>query len=391
MEFSILVVDDEGNFREGIKQNLLKKGYEVHDAENLTKAREILKQIPIDIVLLDVQIQKEYGPDLLFDINRLRPAPRTIIITAYGEVEMAVDAMKNGAFDFLSKPINFSVLDARLKKAEDMIVLQRELDNLKGSYVNNLSFVKGQNMKMKRIFQDAERTAMAQASVLINGETGVGKDIIARYIHQVGPRASKPFIPICCPAIQPTVLESELFGYEQGAFTGADKKRQGLFEAADGGILFLDEISSMGQDMQAKILRAIEDKKIRHVGGLKEIPVDVQIIAASNKDMLKMIEKGEFRSDLYYRLHVVDITVPPLRERMEDLPDFIGFFVKTISQEIGLNITGVSDQVVDAFKKYSWPGNIRELHHVIERASIFCNGEIIQLCDIPSDIADLIK
>jgi transcriptional regulator with PAS, ATPase and Fis domain len=147
----------------------------------------------------------------------------------------------------------------------------------------------------------------------------------------------------------------------------------------------------MGQDMQAKILRAIEDKKIRHVGGLKEIPVDVQIIAASNKDMLKMIEKGEFRSDLYYRLHVVDITVPPLRERMEDLPDFIGFFVKTISQEIGLNITGVSDQVVDAFKKYSWPGNIRELHHVIERASIFCNGETIQLCDIPSDIADLIK
>ena len=390
MEFSIMVVDDEDNFREGIKQNLVKKGYEIYDAENLKKAREILSQHSIDIILLDVQIKKEYGPDLLYDISRMRPTPRTIIITAYGEVEMAVDAMKNGAFDFLSKPINFSVLEARLKKAEDMIQLQRELDNLKGTYLKSLSFVKGQNLKMNRLFQDAERSAKAQASVLINGETGVGKEIIAKYIHQIGPRSSKPFIPLCCPAIQPTVLESELFGYEQGAFTGAEKKKQGLFEAADGGILFLDEISSMGPDMQAKILRAIEDKKIRHVGGLKEISVDVQIIAASNKDLPKMIENQEFRSDLYYRLRVVDLTVPPLYERMDDLPEFVGFFVKAISQQRGLNITGVSTQVLNAFQAYSWPGNIRELHNVIERSSIFCEGDTIQISDIPADIANLI-
>ncbi|MHC1770717.1 MAG: sigma-54-dependent transcriptional regulator [Flexilinea sp.] len=390
MEFSIMVVDDEDNFREGIRQNLVKKGYEIYDAENLKKAREILSQHSIDIILLDVQIKKEYGPDLLYDISRMRPTPRTIIITAYGEVEMAVDAMKNGAFDFLSKPINFSVLEARLKKAEDMIQLQRELDNLKGTYLKSLSFVKGQNLKMNRLFQDAERSARAQASVLINGETGVGKEIIAKYIHQIGPRSSKPFIPLCCPAIQPTVLESELFGYEQGAFTGADKKKQGLFEAADGGILFLDEISSMGPDMQAKILRAIEDKKIRHVGGLKEISVDVQIIAASNKDLPKMIENQEFRSDLYYRLRVVDLTVPPLHERMDDLPEFVGFFVKAISQQRGLNITGVSTQVLNAFQAYSWPGNIRELHNVIERSSIFCEGDTIQISDIPTDIANLI-
>lgn len=390
MEFSIMVVDDEDNFREGIKQNLIKKGYEIYDAENLEKAREILSQHSIDIILLDVQINKEYGPDLLYDISRMRPTPRTIIITAYGEVEMAVDAMKNGAFDFLSKPINFSVLEARLKKAEDMIQLQRELDNLKGTYIKNLSFVKGQNLKMKRLFQDAERSAKAQASVLINGETGVGKEIIAKYIHQIGPRSSKPFIPLCCPAIQPTVLESELFGYEPGAFTGAEKKKPGLFEAADGGILFLDEISSMGTDMQSKILRAIEDKKIRHVGGIKEISIDVQIIAASNKDLPKMIENQEFRSDLYYRLRVVDITVPPLRERMDDLPEFIGFFVKAISQQRGLNITGVSNQVLDAFQAYAWPGNVRELHNVIERSSIFCEGDTIQISDIPADIANLI-
>ncbi len=390
MGFSILVVDDEDNFRDGIKQNLIKKGYEVFDAENLTRARELLSQQTIDIVLLDVQINKEYGPDLLYDIGRMRPSPKTIIVTAYGEVEMAVDAMKNGAFDFLSKPINFDVLDARLKKAEDLIQLQRELENLKGTYVKNLSFVKGQDLRMQRLFQDAERSARAEASVLINGETGVGKEIIAKFIHQSGLRASKPFVPINCSAIQPTVLESELFGYEPGAFTGAEKKKIGLFEAADGGVLFLDEISSMGPDMQSKILRAIEDKKIRRVGGIKEILVDVQIIAASNKDLPAMIERQEFRSDLYYRLCVIDITIPPLRDRIGDLPEFVGFFVRKISQQRGLNITGVSSQVMEAFRAYSWPGNVRELHNVIERSSIFCEGDTIQLSDIPLDIANLI-
>jgi transcriptional regulator with PAS, ATPase and Fis domain len=240
---------------------------------------------------------------------------------------------------------------------------------------------------MKRIFKDAQLAAKAQVSILIGGETGTGKEVLAKFIHQNGPRANKLLVPINCAAIQPTILESELFGYEAGAFTNAEKRKPGLFEVADGGILFLDEISSMSMDMQSKLLRAIEEKKVRHVGGTKEIPVDVQIVAASNRNIPEMIEKGDFREDLYYRLRIVDIEIPPLRERKEDLPELIGFFVKSISAERGVNITKVSEPVLRAFQNYSWPGNIRELKNAIERASIFCEGDTINLCDIPADIA----
>ncbi|HPS47247.1 MAG TPA: sigma-54 dependent transcriptional regulator [Flexilinea sp.] len=388
MDFTVLVVDDEENFREGIKQYLSRDvNYEILDAASLSEAREILNRQPVDIIMLDVQIGKEYGPDLLYDINRIRPTPKTILITAYGEVEMAVDAMKNGAFDFLSKPVSFPLLEATLKRAEDVIRLQKEIESLMGAYKKDFSFVVGQNEKMKRIFKDAQLAARAQVSILIGGETGTGKEVLAKFIHQNGPRANKLLVPINCAAIQPTILESELFGYEAGAFTNAEKRKPGLFEVADGGILFLDEISSMSMDMQSKLLRAIEEKKIRHVGGTKEIPVDVQIVAASNRNISEMIEKGDFREDLYYRLRIVDIEIPPLRERKEDLPELIGFFVKSISAERGLNITKVSEPVIRAFQNYSWPGNIRELKNAIERASIFCEGDTINLCDIPADIA----
>jgi len=388
MDFTVLVVDDEENFREGIKQYLSRDAnYEILDAASLSEAREILNRQPVDIIMLDVQIGKEYGPDLLYDINRIRPTPKTILITAYGEVEMAVDAMKNGAFDFLSKPVSFPLLEATLKRAEDVIRLQKEIESLMGAYKKDFSFVVGQNEKMKRIFKDAQLAARAQVSILIGGETGTGKEVLAKFIHQNGPRANKLLVPINCAAIQPTILESELFGYEAGAFTNAEKRKPGLFEVADGGILFLDEISSMSMDMQSKLLRAIEEKKIRHVGGTKEIPVDVQIVAASNRNISEMIEKGDFREDLYYRLRIVDIEIPPLRERKEDLPELIGFFVKSISAERGLNITKVSEPVIRAFQNYSWPGNIRELKNAIERASIFCEGDTINLCDIPADIA----
>lgn len=386
MGFTILVVDDEENFRDGIRQYLIKKEYEVFDAATLDEARTTLNSQTIDIVMLDVQIGKEYGPDLLYDIQLMRPAPKTILITAYGEVDMAVDAMKNGAFDFLAKPINFPLLDATLHRATEAIRLQREIENLRNTYQKSYSFIIGKNEKMKRVFRDAERAAAAQVSILILGETGTGKEIIAKFIHQSGPRASKPMMPVNCAAIQPTILESELFGHEAGAFTNADKMRKGLFEVADSGILFLDEVSSMSMDMQAKLLRAIEDKKIRRVGGSKEIPVDVQILAASNHDIPKMIEKGEFREDLYYRLRIVDIRIPPLRERLEDLPELVGFLLRQISQECGLNITGVSPQVMEAFRNYSWPGNVRELRNALERASIFCDGDTLELSGIPSDI-----
>ncbi len=386
---TILIVDDEDNFREGLDQYLTYKGYSVMAAANLTDARNILRENPIDIVLLDVQIGKEYGPDFLNDINLVRPTPVTILLTAYGEVDIAVAAMKNGAFDFMGKPVNLPKLESTLKKAEEIMTFRRQMDERIWTTADKkFEYVEGVNPRMKRVFRDASRAARAGVSVLIYGETGSGKEIIAKYIHKNGARAAKPMISINCAAISPTVLESELFGHEAGSFTGADKKTQGLFEAADGGILFLDEISSMSLEMQAKILRAIEEKKIRKVGGTKEIPVDVQIIAASNRDMKQMIEEKTFREDLYYRLCVVDINIPPLRERTEDIPELAAFFVRKISLEHGQNITGISPQVLRAFQKYSWPGNIREFRNAIERACIFCLTDTIELCDIDARIAE---
>ena len=301
---------------------------------------------------------------------------------------MAVAAMKNGAFDFMPKPLNLPELEKRLKEAEEMMQFRREMERYWTNAEKKFDFVEGQNPRMLRVFQDASRAAKAGVSVLINGETGSGKEIIAKYIHKNGSRSSKTMVAINCAAITPSVLESELFGHEAGSFTGATTKTQGLFEQADGGILFLDEISSMSMEMQAKILRAIEDKKIRRVGGIKEIPVDVQIVAASNRDLKKMMEEKTFRDDLYYRLRVVDVNIPPLRERTEDIPELAAFFIKYINRERGLNINGISPQVLKAFQKYNWPGNIRELRNVIERACILCLGDTIELCDIDREIAE---
>lgn len=385
---TILIVDDEDNFREGFDQYLTNKGFNVHSAANLTEARNILRNEPIDIVLLDVQIGKEYGPDFLDDINLTRPTPVTILLTAYGEVDMAVSAMKNGAYDFMSKPLNLAELEIRLKDAERIMQFRREMERYWTTADKKFEYVEGQNVRMQRVFRDASRAARAGVSVLIYGETGSGKEIIAKFIHKNGSRSAKPMVAVNCAAIAPTVLESELFGHEAGSFTGATGKTIGLFEQADGGILFLDEISSMSLEMQAKILRALEEKEIRRVGGTKQIPVDVQIIAASNRDLKQMIAEKSFRDDLYYRLRVVDIDIPPLRERLEDMPELVAFFVKSISREQGKNIQGVSPQVLKAFQKYSWPGNVRELRNAIERACIFCLTDTIELCDIDEDIAE---
>ena len=242
------------------------------------------------------------------------------------------------------------------------------------------------NPTMQLVVHQAQRAAAASVSVLITGETGTGKEILANAIHQMGPRANKPFIAINCAAIQSTVLESELFGYEAGAFTSAEKRKLGLMEVADQGILFLDEISSMPVDMQAKLLRAIEEQKFRRVGGTSEIHVDVQIIAASNRDLLSAMEKGEFRHDLYYRLKVVDLHLPPLKERKEDIPELVGLFIRQNNQRLGVNIQDVTPRAMEALINHTWPGNIRELRNVIERAMLFCDECSIDLPHLPVEI-----
>lgn len=387
MDYTLLIVDDEDNFREGLKE-VYKDRFRVLDASNLTEARKILKTQPVDLILLDVNIKSEFGPDLLTDVRRMEPKPKVIILTAFGDVDTAVNAMKNGADDFLSKPVDFALLDATLARNIKVVDLEKELFYQR-SQSKPVDFIIGKTEAIRHAYFLAERAATAQASILITGETGTGKEVITRFIHNSGPRAKGPFYPINCSAIQSTMLESELFGHEAGSFTGADKLHKGLFETANGGILFLDEISSMSLDMQAKLLRALEEKKIRRVGGNQEIDVDVQIVAATNHKIEELITKGEFRTDLFYRLNVIRIELPPLRERIEDLKELFAFFIKKYSLEQGKNIPYIEPQILTAISKYTWPGNIRELRNACERAVIFCMGDTLQLSSFPREIVEL--
>ena len=388
MSITVLIVDDEENARQNIAEYLAPLNYEVLGAATLAEARTYLKRGAGDVVVLDVSLPDGYGPSLLYETNNMPSRPPIIIITAHGDIEMAVDAMKNGAHDFLTKPIQLDQLEQSIKRAFESVRMRRELAHFREVQKNNLDFVPGQNLVVKKMMEAAAKAGQMQVSVLITGETGVGKDVLAQYIHASGPRANKPYIAINCAAIQSTVLESELFGYEAGAFTSAEKRKHGLMEVADGGVLFLDEISSMPLDMQAKLLRAIEESAFRRVGGTTLIKVDVQIIAASNRNLKDMIAGSDFRSDLYYRLKVVDLHLPPLKERSEDIPELVGFFLRDRNRKMGQNVENVSPRAMEALMRYNWPGNIRELSHAIEHAILFSDGQTIDLPDLPADIVN---
>jgi two-component system response regulator AtoC len=328
---------------------------------------------------------------LLDRIALENPSPPVILITAYGEVDTAVEAMKKGAQDFLQKPLDLERLIQAVERAREMVALRRELDLLRQSTAGQVEMIVGDTPEMQRVVKEAQRAANSAVSVLITGETGTGKEVLAQAIRTMGPRADKPFIPINCAALPDTMIESELFGHEAGAFTGAQKRKPGLIEVADGGILFLDEISSTKTEMQAKLLRVLEDQGFRRVGGVKEISVDIQILAASNRDLLKMIEEGTFREDLYYRLKVVDLHLPPLRQRKMDIPALVGQFIRTINQRTGNNVTDITPRAIDALKAHPWPGNIRELRHVIERAMLFCDDDVLDLGHLPPEFQGLEK
>ncbi len=385
MSLTVLVVDDEKNARENIAAFLKKKNYEVLEASNLKEAKKAISDDSADVVLLDVQLPDGLGTTLLEESNSNPSRPPIIMITAHGDIDMAVEAMKNGAHDFLQKPIKFERLEQSIQRAGESVAMRRELQHLRQAQQGD--FVLGQSAGMRSLLAQAERAAQASASVLITGETGTGKEILAQAIHRMGPRKDKPFIAINCAAIQSTVIESELFGHEAGAFTGADKKKPGLMEIASDGILFLDEISSMPADMQAKLLRAIEERAFRRMGGTTLIKVDVQILAASNRNLPAMIAKGEFRDDLYYRLKVVDLDMPPLRDRKQDIPELVGFFVNQNNPRMGLNIQDVTPKAMQVLIAHDWPGNIRELRNVIERAMLFCDEAAIDIPHLPAELS----
>ncbi len=386
MSATILVVDDEDTARMAISSYFRSRSYEVIDVGTLAEARSHMQQGVADIIILDVSLPDGYGPNLLYEAAQMPLRPQIILITAYGEIEQAVDAMKNGAQDFMLKPLEFGELETSIQRAEEIISMRRELNHLRHSHKNQDQFIIGKTNQMKSLVNLAQRAADTSVSVLITGETGTGKEILANFIHQVGPRADKPFIAINCAAIQNTMLESELFGYEAGAFTGAVKRKNGLLEVADGGVLFLDEISSMPYDMQAKLLRAIEERGFRRVGGTTMIKIDVQVIAASNRNLQDMIDAGKFREDLYYRLKVVDLHLPALRDRKEDIPDLVGMILRKSNAIMGMNIQDVTANALKALIDYNWPGNIRELKNTVERSMLFCMEPAIDINHLPADI-----
>ena len=386
MTATILLVDDEKNARNNIGSYLESEGYEVLLAADLKTARKHLSAQEADIVLLDVQLPDGYGPDLLAETSQLANRPPIIMITAHGKIDMAVEAMKNGAHDFIQKPIKFERLEQSIKRAQDIVEMREELNHFRKTQRDSLDSIVINSDIMRDVFAQAQRAAKSSTSILIAGETGTGKEVLARAIHRMGPRSDKPFIDINCAAVQNTMLESELFGYEAGAFTGAQKRKRGLMEVADEGILFLDEISCMSADMQAKVLRALEERSFRRVGSTTSIQVDVQILAASNRVLPALIESGAFREDLYYRLKVINLEIPPLREHPEDIPGLAGHFIKTNNPKMGLNIENMTPAALALLKKYQWPGNIRELRNVIERAMIFCDEATIDVQHLPAEL-----
>ncbi len=389
MSLTILIVEDSEDARLNLKGLLEIRKFEVIDVATLKEARSVLQHGRADVVLLDVELPDGHGLNLLPEIAQLPVRPPVIVMTGYGRIDMAVQAMNNGAHYFLQKPIEIKELEKHLQSAQEIVEMRRELAMFRSAEMNQVNFVVGKSPAMKKVIDLARRAASARVSVLISGETGTGKEMMARAIHKMVPpngRKERPFIGINCAAIQPTLLEAELFGNDPGAFSSADKRKIGHMELADNGILFLDEVSSMPLEMQAKILRALDDGSFYRVGGQGNlIRTDVQILAASNRDLVGMIQRGEFRSDLYYRLKVVDLVIPPLRERKQDIPELVGMFIKHFNAKNGQNVQDITPKAMEMLVNHNWPGNIRELRNTIERAMIFCDDERIDVCHLPTD------
>ncbi|OGO47576.1 MAG: hypothetical protein A2W37_11890 [Chloroflexi bacterium RBG_16_63_12] len=387
MTATILLVDDDETALSFMAPLLRDAGYEVREATTLASAHKTLDRGEADIVVLDVQLPDGYGPNLLERLSREQPGMPVIMVTGFGDIEMAVEAMKLGARDFIQKPVDMARLRRAVDKAAEAVALHRELAHLRHSRHPIDSWVIGDTPAMKRIENILNRVAPSNATVLVSGESGTGKEVLAAAIHKMSPRVGHLWIPVNCANLSDTLLESELFGYEAGAFTGATKKKDGLFVTADGGTLFFDEISTMKPELQARLLRVLEDRSIRRLGGNTETKVDVRIITATNRDLAELVKAGTFREDLYHRLNVVEIHLPPLRERLGDIPALVGYFIQKYNGEMGRTVTGVGPFVMEALKAYHWPGNIRQLRNAIERAMVFADGDTLEIGHFAPDIA----
>jgi Nif-specific regulatory protein len=380
----ILIADDHDSLRRGLAQAIAEAGHEVEEAPNGNAAIEKLHEGFFDVVVSDLKMGGSTGLDVLKTAKTLHPTCAVVLMTAFGSVSTAVEAMKAGAFDYVQKPFEIEEMEVKIAKALDMRRMQHQIDYLRHAQGDIYDFdrIIGSSGALEKVLGVVRKVAKSNTTVLVRGETGTGKELIAGAIHHNSHRSARNFIKVNCAALQENLLESELFGHEKGAFTGADKQRIGRFEQADGGTLFLDEIGDMSPNTQAKILRVLQEHEFERLGGTRTIKVDVRLIAATNRDLSTMVANGLFREDLYYRLNVVTIEMPALRERKEDIPALASFFIRRFAGELKKKIQGPEADALKLLMRYHWPGNIRELENAIERAMLLADGTHIAVDDL---------
>lgn len=388
---TILIVDDEKNIRSGLAIAFEDEGYDTLEAEDGQKAWTLVNKRSVDLVITDLRMPVMSGYDLLKKINAAYPTLPVIVLTGHGSIEDAVQAMRDGAVDFFTKPVDLDHLVLTVGKAlsnrlvsEQNRQLKAEIETLKKR--QGYQKIIGKSAPVVRMMQIIEQVAASKASVLVTGESGTGKELVADALHKLSPRSSGPLVKVNCASLSPTLLESELFGHEKGAFTGAVSQKKGRFELADGGTIFLDEIGEIDLSTQVKILRVLQERCFERVGGEETLSVDVRVVAATNRNLEEEIKKGSFREDLYYRLNVVHIEVPPLRERREDIPLLIADFLETFNKEDGRQVEGFTSAARKAMLAYSWPGNIRELRNTVESCVVLSRGHEIDVDDLPPQI-----
>ncbi|MBW2178175.1 MAG: sigma-54-dependent Fis family transcriptional regulator [Deltaproteobacteria bacterium] len=388
-QYNVLAVDDNVNALEIIKRNLEGAGHKVITCDSVQRAVEALNDNKIDLVITDLKMPKHSGLELVQHISENFPDIGVIMVTGYPSIEGAVAAIKKGAEEFLAKPFTHAELLSAVQSVLDRLTVQR---NARATVEPDTTHgMVGRSEPMQQVFQLITKAATMTANVLISGESGTGKELVARAIHYAGERSSAPFVPVNCTAIPEGLLESELFGHEKGAFTGAHASRAGFFQVADGGTIFLDEIGDASQSMQAKLLRVMQDKEIIKIGSSQAIKVDARILAATNKDLNVLMNKNHFREDLYYRINVIDIHIPPLRERGEDVPLLVHCFISDYSKEMGRRPISLSDRAMQALIDYAWPGNVRELENIIQKLVLKVDKDIVDIADLPEPMRFIIN
>jgi len=387
---TILIVDDEKNYLLVLEALLGPQGYEIITVNNAHDALRSVREADLDLVITDVKMPGMNGIELLEECKKIKPELPVIIMTAYGSIEMAVDAMKKNAYDYITKPFQNEQLKLTVKKALDNYRLIKQNKLLSQALSDRFRYgnMVGKSKPILKIYDIIDKVAQSKASVLITGPSGTGKELIAKSIHYGGSRRDRPFVSINCGALTETLLESELFGHERGAFTGAVALKKGRFELADGGTLFLDEVGDMPPPLQVKLLRVLQEMEFERVGGTRTIKVDVRVLSASNRDIKNDVAEGIFREDLFYRLNVIQIEVPPLRERADDIPFLVKHFIEKYISDEDKGPIELSPEVWKAFYTYTWPGNVRELENVIERAVVLSSGEMITLEELPDNLLE---